>query len=433
MIEALIVFILIVANGVFALSEMSLVSAKKLRLEQLSAAGNKGATKALELMSRPNRFLSTVQIGITLIGVLAGAFGGSALSKPLAELLSKVAWLAPYAQTISFILVVVLITYFSLVIGELVPKRIALSNPERFAVATAGMMTVIATVTRPLVKFLSASMNLVLRLLGVNPDQVESMTYEEVILLLEQATEAGLVEEAEQDIVENVFLLGDKRVTSVMTSRPEIVWLDTEKTTEEIEQDIRNNPHNRYVVADGDLDHVRGVVLVRDLLLSGFPKMLDWETVKTPLYIPETMTILSLLEEFRLNQQHLALIIDEYGKVEGLVTVTDLLEAMVGDLPDINEGSNPLAVQRDDESWLIDGLLTMDDLQIFLELDSLPPGSGKDFQTVGGFVLAELEHIPQASETFSWANLKFEIVDMDGNRVDKVLVSKIPEASQEAS
>lgn len=424
MIEALIVFILIVANGVFALSEMSLVSAKKVRLEQLADTGNKGAIKALELMARPNRFLSTVQIGITLIGVLAGAFGGSALSQPLAALLSQVSWLAAYAKTISFTIVVILITYFSLVIGELVPKRIALSNPERFAVATAGLMTIIAIVARPLVKFLSTSMNLVLRLLGVNPNKMESVTYEEVILLLEQATEAGLVEAAEQDIVENVFLLGDKRVTSVMTSRPEIVWLDTEKTTDEIEQDIRSTPHNRYVVADGDLDHVRGMVLVRDLLLSGFPKTLDWEAVQTPLYIPETMTILNLLEEFRIKRQHMALIIDEYGKVEGLVTVTDLLEAMVGDLPDNDEGGNPLAVQRDDKSWLIDGLLTMDEFQNLLNLEQLPEGSGSTFQTVGGFMLSELEHIPEASETFSWADLNFEIVDMDGNRVDKVLVTK---------
>ena len=426
MIEVLIVFILIVANGVFALSEMSLVSAKKVRLEQLAASGNKGASRALELMARPNRFLSTVQIGITLIGVLAGAFGGSALSQPLAALLAQIGWLAPYAQTISFGIVVILITYFSLVIGELVPKRIALSNPERFAVATSGLMTVIATVARPLVKFLSRSMNFVLRLLGVNPTQMESVTYEEVILLLEQATEAGLVEEAEQDIVENVFLLGDKRVTSVMTSRPEIIWLDTEKTADEIEQAIRNYPHNRYIVADGDLDHVRGIILVRDLLLSGFPKNLDWEVVKTPLYIPETMTILNLLEEFRLKQQHLALIVDEYGKVEGLVTVTDLLEAMVGDLPDSHETYNALAVQREDGSWLIDGLLTMDDFQELLELEQLPEGSGNAFQTIGGFVLFELERIPKASESFSWGGLTFEIVDMDGNRVDKVLLTRKP-------
>jgi len=421
MISALVILLLIIANGIFALSEMSLVSSKKVKLEQLDS---KGAEQALNLMATPNRFLSTVQIGITLIGVLAGAFGGSALSAPLAAAMKRISWLEPYAQSISFTLVVILITYFSLVIGELVPKRIALSNPERFAVATAGLMTIIARVAQPLVKFLSFSMNFALRLLGVNPNNVESLTSEEITVLLEQATQEGLVERAEQDIVHNVFLLGDKRVNSVMTARPEIHWLDTELSADELQNYMKEHPHNRYVVADGDLSHVRGVVLVRDLLLSGFPNNLDWNVIQKPLYIPETMSPLNLLEEFKKQRQHLALVIDEYGELEGLVTVTDLLESMVGDLPDYSENSNPLAVKRDKNSWLVDGLLPIDELKNIFALDELPEGSAKEFQTVGGFLLSEFGYIPRPSDRVKWQNLVFEIMDMDGQRIDKILISK---------
>lgn len=431
MISALLILILIIANGVFALSEMSLVSAKKVKLEQQAAEGSKGAERALALMSSPNRFLSTVQIGITLIGVLAGAFGGSALSKPLAALMAKVSWLEPYAQPISFTLVVILITYFSLVIGELVPKRVALSNPERYASSTSGLMTMIAKVAQPLVKFLSLSMNILLRILGVNPNQVESITSEEITLLLEQATQAGLVEEAEQDIVENVFMLGDRRVNSVMTSRPEITWLNTEDSAEALEQQIRSHPHNRYLVADGDLGQLKGVVMIRDLMLTGFPQTIDWSIIKTPLFVPETMTPLVLLEEFRKSQQHMAVVIDEYGEVEGLITVTDLLESMVGDLPDSNEQNNSFIVKRDDNSWLMDGLVSMDEFKNTLKLAQLPEGSSVDYQTLGGFVVAKLERIPKPSEKVFWQNLSFEVVDMDGQRIDKILVARVKKKAEE--
>ena len=431
MIESIIILLLIIVNGIFALSEMSLVSAKRVRLEQLAGEGNGGARRALELMENPNRFLSTVQIGITLIGVLAGAFGGNALSKPLAEVLDNISVLAPYAQSISFTLVVILITYFSLVIGELVPKRVALSNPERFATATSGLMTFVSRIARPFVLFLSASMNLVLRLLGINPRQVEEITEEEIAIMLEQATQAGVFEEAEQDIVENVFLLGDRRVNAIMTPRRDIIWLDINASGELLHEQIQTQPHSRYIVSDSELDKVLGTLLAKDLLSANLD---DNEELKSrltsPVYVPETTEALTLLETFKQSRAHILIVVDEYGSVEGMVTPTDVLEALVGDLPDHGE-TIPGASQRDDGSWLIDGLMTMDDFQELFDLDALPEGARRDYQTVGGFALAEIGRIPQPSERFDWEGLNFEVVDMDGSRVDKMIVKQSEQKPKE--
>ena len=430
MIESIIILSLILINGVFALSEMSLVSAKRLRLEQLAGEGSIGAKRAVALMERPNRFLSTVQIGITLIGVLAGAFGGNALSKPLARVLEGVSFLAPYAQSVSFTLVVILITYFSLVLGELVPKRIALSNPERFATLTSGLMTFISRIAHPFVLFLSSSMNLVLRLLGINPKQVEEITEEEIAIMLEQATQAGVFKEAEQDIVENVFLLGDRRVNAIMTPRRDIVWLNSHSSSEELLEQVRKQPHSRYIVSGGDLDKVLGTLPVKDLLSANLENRSELKKLlKTPVYVPETTEALTLLETFKQSRAHILIVVDEYGSVEGMVTPTDVLEALVGNLPDRGEAV-PNTYQREDSSWIIDGLMTLDAFQQRFGLPTLPEGARRDYQTVGGFALAQIGQIPKQGERFHWEGLSFEIASMEGSRVDKLILMQ-PETKKQ--
>jgi magnesium and cobalt exporter, CNNM family len=425
MLEGIVVVLLVLVNGIFAMSEIAVVSARKSRLRQWADAGDAKARAALELANNPNQFLATIQIGITLVGILAGAFGGATIARKLTLILSDIPWLAPYSYPLSLALVVVVITYLSLIVGELVPKRLALNNPERLAMAIAGPMQVLSRVAYPAVHLLGLSTEFLLRALGMKPSTEPPVTEEEIRALIEQGTQAGMFEAAEQEMVERVFRLGDRRVSAVMTPRTEIVWLDREASAQEIRRTITESVHSRFLVADGSLDNVLGVVHAKDLLahILGEQVVDLAATIQQPLYVPESMRALRTLELFKQSGTHIALVIDEYGGIQGLVTPSDILEAIVGDLPAAGEEVEPLAVQRADGSWLLDGMLPVDEFKDLFDLGELPGEDQGIYQTLAGFVIMQLGRIPEAADYFVWEGLKLEVVDMDGNRVDKVLVT----------
>ncbi len=431
--EILFIILLLVANGVFAMSEIAVVTARKARLRQRADAGDAKARVALELANAPDRFLSTIQIGITLVGILAGAFGGATIAEQLAARLSVVPWLAPYSEAIGIAVVVIVITYLSLIIGELVPKRLALNNPEGIASRVAGPMSKLSVFAAPVVKLLSVSTAAVLKLLGVKPSAEPPITEEEIKVLIEQGTQAGVFAEVEQEMVESVFRLADRRVSRLMTQRLEIVWLDVGAPLEEVRRKIGENRFSRFPVCQGSLDNILGVVKARDLLersLAG--DVLDLRAcMRPPLFVPETRTALQTLELFKASQTHIALVIDEYGALEGLVTINDVMEAIVGDIPLAGEQAETSAVQREDGSWLLDGMLPVDEFKELFPVGVLPGEERGDYHTLAGFVMMRLGRIPAAADHFEWGGLRFEVMDMDGNRVDKILVAPAPAGAVE--
>jgi putative hemolysin len=428
--EILLILLLIVANGVFSGSEIAVVSARKIRLEQLADRGNRKARVALNLATAPNDFLSTVQIGITLIGILSGAVGGATVAQRLKPVFDGVSALQPYSETISVAIVVTIITYLSLVIGELVPKRIALNDPEQIACTVAQPMRLLSRVTAPLVHILGGSTNALLKLLGIRASDEPDITEEEIKVLIRQGAEAGMFEESEHEMVERVFRLGDRSIKAMMTPRTEIDWLDIEAPLEEHLQEVMGSNYSRFPVGRGSLDNCVGVIRGRNLLtaqLSG--QLVNLEAMlQPPLYVAESTPVLNVIEQFKQTGVHIALVTDEYGGIEGLVTVNDLMEAIVGDLPSVEDQDDPLIVQREDGSWLLDGSLDIHDLKDLVEKESLPDESTGNFHTIGGFVTHFLRHIPKSGEHFEWSGLRFEVMDMDGTRVDKVLV--VPIASK---
>ncbi|WP_392530303.1 hemolysin family protein [Nostoc sp. C117] len=422
--EILIILVLIIANGVFSMSEMAIVSARKVRLQQLANQGDAKAKAALKLAESPNHFLSTVQVGISLIGILTGAFGGATIAARLAVYVRLIPLLAPYSEPISFGIVVLLITYFSLIVGELVPKRLALNNPERIASIVAIPMQALATIASPVVYLLSASTDLILRILGITASTEPQVTEEEIKILIEQGTEAGTFEEAEQDMVERVFRLGDRPVSYLMTPRPDIVWLDLDDTAEENRQKMVDSAYSRYPVCQAGLDNVLGVIPVTDLLARSFRgEPLDLTVgLRQPVFVPESTRGLKVLELFKQTITHMALVVDEYGVIQGLVTLNDIMSEIVGDVPSMDGQDEPQAVQREDGSWLLDGMLAVED---FLELFGMEEWESEErgsYQTLGGFVITHLGRIPAAADHFEWEGMRIEVMDMDGNRVDKVLV-----------
>lgn len=423
--EALIIILLIIANGVFSMSELAIVSARKVRLEQWAKEGNSKAKAALRLISSPNNFLSTVQIGITLIGILSGALGGATVAQTLKQQLDKIIFLEPYSDTISFTIVVGIITYLSLVVGELVPKRLAMSNAEQIACAIAPPMRFLSGLGKPVVFLLSTSTDALLGLMGIQATEESQVTEEEIKVMIAQGAESGMFEEAEQDMVERVFRLGDRPIKALMTPRTEIDWLDIDAPFEETQQEVLESGHSRFPVARENLDDCLGIVEIREFLnasLNGQP--IDLLKVSSPpLYVAETASALSVLEQFKQSGDRVAMVTDEYGGVEGLVTLTDLLEAIVGDLPSGDRQRDPDAMQREDGSWLIDGMISSDRLKEILEIENLPYEEERNYHTLGGLMMTYLRHIPMVGEHFKWQHIRFEVVDMDGNRVDKVLVN----------
>lgn len=423
--EVLILIFLLLINGIFVMSEMAVVSSRKARLQQLANEGNKRAQAALELAQNPTIFLSTVQIGITLIGILLGAVGGPAFSVPLAELFNRWPAISLYANTLAIAIVVILITSLTLVIGELIPKRLALHQPERIAAAISGPMASVSKLFTPLVWLLGKITNFALELMGIKPSDEPAVTEEEIQLLIDQGTEAGVIEESEQDMVEGIFSLSDSRIYSLMTPRTEIVWLDVKDSPDEIRNKIVESPYSRFPVCQDNLDSVLGIVKARDLLappgLSSEEFKLK-DKLRPAFYVPETMFASRALEVFKEKNAELMLVIDEFGGLQGLLTLNDIIEEIVGDIE-----AEPQATQRQDGSWLLDGMLEMDDFKEIFKLEKLPHEG--EYETLSGFVMTTLGRVPQAADHFEWNGLRFEVMDMDGRRVDKVLVTTLPTRS----
>lgn len=435
--EILFILVLICANGVFSGSEIAVVSARKIRLEQLAREGSRGAHLALRLANAPSDFLSTVQIGITLIGILSGALGGATLAERLGVLLDLVPLFRPYRDLLSLVLVVTVITYLSLVVGELLPKRIALNSPEAIACAIAPPMRGLSRLTAPVVHVLGVSTDGLLHLLGIRASQDPPVTEEEIKALIRQGTQAGLFEEAEHEMVRRVFRLGDRPIRALMTPRKDIDWLDINAPIDETRRQIMDSPYSRFPVCEGELDDCRGIVRVRSLLstyLAGQP--LDLSTLlQAPLYVAETTRALRILEIFRESGTHIALVTNEYGGIEGLVTLNDLMEAIVGELPSAESAEEPMVIQREDGSWLLDGLLPIDNFKDLFGKETLPEEESGTYHTLAGFIITFLDRIPMSGDGFQWENLRIEVVDMDGTRVDKVLVYSLaePEPSEEST
>jgi putative hemolysin len=431
--ELFIVFLLVVVNGLLSMSELAVISARKARLQQMADEGSSGAAKALALAASPGQFLSTVQVGITLVGILAGAFGGATVARWLGAQLATIPAISAYADPISVGVVVVLVTYLTLVIGELVPKQLALRDAEALAARVAGPLTTMARISRPLVRVLNASTDGVLRLLQVKPASEPDVTEEEVRLMLAQATAQGIFEPMEEEIVDQVFRLADRKVGALLLPRNEIVWLDVNDAADRTFEQVIESGHSRFPVADGELDKILGLVLAKDLLaqnLEGRP--LDLRSLLRPaLFVPESTPALRVVERFKQTHSHLAIVIDEYGGVEGIITSGDILSSLVGDIPDPGEEYISDAIQREDGSWLIDGMYSIEEFQELFDIPEMPEGGEGYYQTVGGFVMASLGQVPKPGDHFEWAGLRMEVVDMDGRRVDKIMVMRLPEDTLE--
>lgn len=422
---ALLLF-LILLNGVFAMSEIAVVSSRKARLQRLAEDGSPGAHSALALHSEPSNFLSTIQVGITSVGILSGAIGETALADPLSAWLSGFPLVEPYARAIALTVVVVGLTYFSVVVGELVPKRLGLLAPEGIASLIARPMNGLARVARPVVWLLSSSSSLLLRLIGARRKEEPPVTDHEINVLMEQGAEAGVFHESEQEFVSNVLRLDEQRIVSIMTHRSDIYLIDLSDPEEQIRQQLADSPYARVVVCRDGLEHIVGILRTSDLLkpaLEGRP--LDIEAaLRPPLYVPESVTTTQLLENFRTARMQFALIVDEYGELEGLVTITDVLTAIVGELPSFDQTD---LVQREDGTWLVDGNVSIERVKSELEIEEDLPGEEEHaFNTLGGFVMHVLGRIPAVTEHFESAGFRFEVIDMDKNRIDKILVMRLP-------
>jgi putative hemolysin len=427
--EILFIGLLIVLNGVLAMSELALVSSRRSRLDQLAGQGKRGARTALRLIDDPSGFLSTVQIGITLVGILAGAFGGATLADRLGGWLDTFPALAPNGDNIGIALVVVTITYLSLIVGELVPKRIALTNPERVASLVARPMSQLSRLAAPGVWVLRASTEAALRLLRLSGTRSETVTEDEVKSLIAEGTRAGVFAPQERRMIEGVLRLADRPVRVVMTPRADILWVDARADREMLLRAAQTSHYSRLLVCEDSVDHAVGILHAKDVLpLALRNEPISVRALMVPaLVIPDRTSVLQLLDRFRREGIHMAVVVDEYGTTEGLATSTDVLEAIAGDLPERGELTEPLIVRRDDGSWLVAAWLPIDEFEDRFGLRDLRGDGG--FHTLAGFVLQQLGHLPDVGESFQYRGLRFEVVDMDGRRVDKVLVQRLPDAA----
>ena len=433
--DIVLILLLILLNGVFAMSEIAVVSSRKSRLQNLADDGSLGAEAALRLHQEPASFLSTIQVGITLVGILNGAVGEAAIADPLAAWFAQIPLLAPYARGIALTITVVALTYFSVVVGELVPKRLALLAPEGIAALMARPMMILARITHPLVVILSGSCSALLRLVGARRKDEPPVTDDEIKVLMEQGAEAGVFHESEQEIVSNVLRLDEQRISAIMTPRRDMFIIDLDEGEEVVWQRLVETSFSRLVVCRDGLEHVLGVLQTGDLLKKALPghgvTLDDLEALlRPPLYVPESVTTTQLLESFRRARLQFALIVDEYGEVQGLVTLTDVLAAIVGELsvPEAPEDRDML--QREDGSWLVDGDVGIERLKSVLDIgDDLPGEEEHSFNTVGGLIMHVLGRIPAPTDHFEAGGWRFEVLDMDRNRVDKVLLSQVTPAA----
>jgi putative hemolysin len=427
LLEILVLFLLLMANGLFAMAEIAVVSASKPRLRRLADQGSENARIALGLAEAPHRFLATVQIGITLVGILAGAFGGATLAQHLAGPIGRIEILAPYADEIAFGCVVTIITYFSLVLGELIPKRLGLSNPERVAMAAAQPMRWLSRAASPVVSFLSFSSEGLLRRFGFNPRQEAIISEEEVRVLMQEGVRAGAFNKVESQIVHSALELDQLAVRDLMTPRPKIIWLRDDDAHEIVWHKIVVSGHTHFPVYSGNRDHVVGIVSLKSIYanLGGGVPVRVRDLMSAPLVVPAVASAVRLLETFKNSRHHVALVADEFGSIVGLVTLHDVMEAVLGEFPSLHQRSRPEARQRPDGSWLIDGMLDIWQVDQTLPGFQLSPEASRDYQTLAGFVVGQIGHLPQEGEMFTTQGYTFEIFDMDRHRVDKVLVTPV--------
>jgi putative hemolysin len=426
--EIVLILLLILLNGVFALAEIAVISARRVRLQQRAESGDRGARVALELATEPTNFLSTVQIGITLVGILAGAYGGARISENISTAVARIPVLEPHADMVGFGLVVLAITYLSLVVGELLPKRLALGNPERIAAIMARPMRALSKVASPLVGVLSFSTNVLIRIMGIRPGKESPVTAEEINILLQQGESAGIFEPVEQDIVENALRLDDLKVSGIMTPRTEVEALDIDAGDDEVVAAIIESPHGWFPVVKGDPDNVVGVARGRDLLIHRVAgRGLDYEgVIHPPTFVPRSQSALRVLEQMKQSGAHMAIVIDEFGGLLGIVTLTDIMEALVGQIRAPGMPADPMVVAREDGSMLLDGRLTLHHLRDLLDVNELPKEEEGGYETLGGWIMVMLGRIPAEGDAFDFAGRRIEVLKMDGKRVDRVVVPRRP-------
>lgn len=424
-VEITIILLLVLLNGFFALSEMALVSSRRARLQVRAEQGSHGARVALSLLEDPTRFLSAVQVGITLIGILTGMYSGATLAAHLDDIIA--AWGVPmrYAEEIAFVAIVVVVTFATLVFGELVPKRLALANAEPLAIFVAPIMRVFAKLMTPFVWLLRGSVDLVLKIVPVSAGPQSSVTEDDVRAMIAEGEKSGVFLASEKRLIEGVLALADRRVTSVMVPRQDVIWLDLDQPLQALWQEAKESGHARFLVAHGSLDQLAGVLTLANLSEALHRGSLDPERdLVSPLHVPDTLSVMQLLDQFQRSSTHLAVITDEYGAIEGVATPIDILKAIAGELPDIGSRERPEVTAREDGSWLVDGHVPIDELQRAIGRRDMQG----DYQTAAGFVLARLGRIPVTGDVLSWRGLRFEVIDMDGRRIDKIALSRKEQA-----
>ncbi len=428
--EILIISLLIILNGVFNMYEIAFVSSRKSKLEETANKGNKAARQALNKMKKPVRFLSEIQIGITTISIISGAFGGIAIAKHFNEFLHHVGYVSEYVETFSMVIVIGAITYFSLIIGELVPKSIALNNAEKITIALTPFMRVVAAIVTPIAWFLSISVKFILKLFRIKKNTDPPVTEEELKILIKLGSEHGVLEEQESEIIHDVFSFADKTAYAMMTPNKDVVWLDINLSSEELMNTIVTSPFSRFPVCNGTIDAVVGVVYAKDILKqsSRCEKLNLVEIMTPPFFIPETVKAIKLLDDFKKRQIKLGVVVNEYGETHGIITVQDISDNVLGDFPDVTQDIQPQITTREDGSLLVDGDFQFDEVMEHLEI--AVPDDFKEIKqnitTVGGFIMYMLNKVPATGDHIHFENFRFEVVDMDGNRVDKVLIAKVP-------
>ncbi len=419
--EVFILLLLIFVNALFVMSEIALVSARKGRLESQSNKGDAKAKAAIDLIENPEKFLSTAQIGITLVSILTGVYSGEKFGKDLKPLIENIEVLEPYAATIATSIVVIIVTFLSIIFGELIPKKFGLLRAEKISRLVAQPMNVLSSVVHPFVWLLSGITNIIFKIFNIKKATDDAVTEEEIKAMISEGSEHGSIEEGEKEIIERVFHLGDRNITSLMTHRTDIVWLNINDTVQDVKNQLDDITYSTYPVCEGSVDDIKGLVYVKDLLKASPDTPLK-ELIKPALFVPENNKSYQLLEKIRTTRIHACFIVNEYGTMEGMITLNDIMEAIVGDVPQTGQEEYEI-VERADGSFLVDAQLQFYNfLSYFGRADWMNEGE-QEFDTVAGFVLHELEHIPVTGETFEWRDFKFEIIDMDGQRIDKILVT----------
>ena len=419
--EILILLLLLLLNGLFTMSEIALVSARKTRLESMAGKGDEKAKKALKLIENPEKFLSTAQIGITLISLFMGFYSGEKFSDDLKPYINKIYFLSPYAETIATSVVIILVTLLSIIFGELIPKKLGLVMPEKISRIVTGPINTLSRLSHPIVWLLSAVTNFIFKIFGIKKPSDDAVTEEEIKAMITEGSEHGSIDEGEKEIIERVFHLGDRNITSLMTHRTDIVWLDIKDTVQDVKKKLDNIVFSTYPVCDGTVDEIKGLVYVKDLLKASSETVLE-TIIKPALFVPENNKAYQLLEKIKSSKIHTCFIVNEYGTLEGMITLNDIMEAIVGDVPQVGQEEYEI-IKREAGSFLVDAQIQFYDfLSYFDKADWMNEGE-QEFDTLAGFVLHELEHIPSTGETFKWRDFSYEIIDMDGQRIDKILVN----------